>query len=34
MERVVLKVEATPEAPDEPKGGMDLRSIMRNRFGA
>ncbi len=34
MERVVLKVEAAPESPAEPKAGMDLRSIMRNRFGA
>jgi DNA helicase-2/ATP-dependent DNA helicase PcrA len=34
MERVVPKVDATPETPAEPKGGMDLRSIMRNRFGA
>jgi hypothetical protein len=30
----VLKVEAAPESPAEPKAGMDLRSIMRNRFGA
>ena len=32
MERVVIKVDA-PEPPPEAKAGLDLRAIMRARFG-
>lgn len=34
MERVVPKFEGTAEAPPEPSSGVDLRAIMRGRFGA
>jgi DNA helicase-2/ATP-dependent DNA helicase PcrA len=33
MERVVIKVPEAPDPAPEAKGGMDLRAIMRGRFG-
>lgn len=33
MERVVPTFEGLPESPPAPSAGMDLRALMRGRFG-